>query len=312
MSLPDPPVLTGAPPELAAPLAAGTCADAPAAEALSDPRLAALVQDIDIPPQPELLAGLHRELSRAAPRLDMLVQLASYDVAVAAALLRVANAPLPGVAREPCTLRAAFERLGPQRCIAILGALVLRKVLPARGPALERFWDVAQRRALAMAWLARQHGLIEPDVAHTLGLFCDVGIAVLLKNLTTPSYRVTLAEANLGHRPFTEVEQARHGTDHARVGAELAASWGVSDEIVEAVALHHDYPRVFAEGSSPRLRALVALVLMADQVIQRESGRNRHGEWERAGGLALHALGLSPIEFELWADEVEAQLALSF
>lgn len=305
MPLPDFPALTGAPLDPAAPQPGG-------AEALSDPRLAALVQGIDIPPQPELLAGLHRELSRSVPRLDMLVQLASYDVAVAAALLRIANAPLPGVVREPCTLRAAFVRLGPERCMAILSALVLRKVLPVCGPALERFWDVAQRRALAMAWLARQHGLIEPDVAHTLGLFCDVGIAVLLKNVTTPSYRVTLAEANLGHRPFTEVEQARHGTDHARVGAELAASWGVSDEIVEAVALHHDYPRVFAEGSSLRLRALVALVLMADQVIQRQSGRNRHGEWERAGSLALHALGLSVIEFELWADEVEAQLALSF
>ncbi len=283
-----------------------------AAARLTDPRLADLVEDIGIPPQPELLARLHQELSRPAPRLDMLVQLASYDVAVAAALLRVANAPLPGVPRGPGTLRAAFERLGAERCIAILGALVLRQVLPAHGPTLERFWDVAQRRGLAMAWLARRHGLIEPDVAHTLGLFCDVGIAVLLQNCHTPSYRVTLAEANLGHRPFTEIERSRHGTDHAQVGAELARSWGVSDEIAQAVALHHDYPRVFGGSVAPRLRVLVALVLVADHIIQREAGLNRHREWQRGGRQALHALGLSESEFEAWADEVQAQLALSF
>ncbi|MEY8875942.1 MAG: HDOD domain-containing protein [Leptothrix sp. (in: b-proteobacteria)] len=278
----------------------------------SDPQLAALVSTIGIPPQPELLSRLHDELSRPEPRLDMLVQLASYDVAVAAALLKVANQRLPGVPRGAGTLRGAFERLGAQRCMAILGALVLRKVLPVRGPNLERFWDVAQRRSMAMAWLARSHGLIEPDVAHTLGLFCDVGIAVLQQQAQVPSYRVTLAEANLGHRPFTEVERGRHHTDHAQIGAELARSWGLSAEIVEAVALHHDYPRVFGGQTAERVRVLVALVLSADHIIQRQTGLNRHREWQRGGRQALHALGISDAVFEDWTDEVHAQMALAF
>jgi HD-like signal output (HDOD) protein len=240
----------------------------------------------------------------------MLVQLASYDVAIAAALLKVANARWPGVPRAAGTLRRAFEQLGNERCVAILSALVLRKVLPVRGPSLERFWDVAHRRSLAMSWLARLHGVIEPDVAHTFGLFCDVGIPVLIHRFDQPSYRVTLAEANLGRRPFTEVERARHGTDHAVVGAALAHSWGVSAEIVEAVCLHHDY-RVFSMPVAPRLRHLVALALVAERIIQRQQGRNRHGEWQRGGAQALLALGADDAAFDDWCDELHTQLALN-
>ena len=285
-------------------------ADPPAiAAAFDHGRLATLVTDIGIPPRPELLERLHTELLRPEPRLDMLVQLASYDVAVAAALLKVASARWPGVPRAAGTLRRAFEELGSARCVSILSALVLHKVLPAQGPALERFWDVAHRRSLAMSWLARQHGGVEPDVAHTFGLFCDVGIPVLMQRCTQPSYRVTLAEANLGQRPFTEVERSRHGTDHAVVGAALAHSWGVGSDIVEAVCLHHDY-RVFTQPVAPRLRTLVALALVAERYIQRQHGRNRHGEWARGGPQALLALGVSEAGFEAWCDELQSQFAL--
>ncbi len=273
------------------------------------PQLTALVRDIGIPPRPQLLERLHDELTRDAPRLDMLVQLASFDVAIAAALLKVANARGPGTRAGAGTLRRAFEQLGSKRCIAILSALVLRKVLPVQAATFERFWDVAHRRSLAMAWLARQLGVVEADLAHTFGLFCDVGIPVLLQRFLNPSYRVTLAEANLGHRPFTEVERARHGTDHAAVGAALAQSWGVSDEIVEAVAWHHDY-RVFTQPGRGRVAHLVALALVADRYLQRREGRNRHGEWQRGGQQALIALGAREADFNVWCDELESQLEL--
>ncbi|MGY0194759.1 HDOD domain-containing protein [Leptothrix sp. BB-4] len=280
------------------------------ADPLIDPQqLASLVRDIGIPPRPQLLERLHAELLREAPRLDMLVQLASFDVAVAAALLKVANARGPGTRAGAGTLRRAFEQLGSKRCIAILSALVLRKVLPVHGGTFERFWDVAHRRSLAMAWLARQLGVVEADVAHTFGLFCDVGIPVLLQRFDNPSYRVTLAEANLGHRPFTEVERSRHGTDHAAVGAALAQSWGVSEEIVEAVAWHHDF-RVYTQPGRARVAHLVALALVADRYLQRRQGRNRHGEWQRGGTQALLALGAGERDFDIWCDELESQLEL--
>ena len=110
---------------------------------------------------------------------------------------------------------------------------------------------------------------MEPDLAHSFGLFCDIGIPVLLPRFESPSYRVTLAEANLGHRPFTDVEFARHGTHHALVGATMAASWGLSDEIVQALALHHDYRCLGSKDVPERVQVLVALTLLAELIIQR-------------------------------------------
>lgn len=272
--------------------------------------LSALVADIGIPPCPEMLLRLHDELSRTEPRIDELARVAKTDVAVSAALLKAAYAPWAGLGSRRGTLAQAFERLGPVRCTALLSALVLRKVLPASGPSLERFWDVAHRRSVAMAWLARRHGAVAPDVAQTFGLFCDVGIPVLLQRFHTPSYRVTLAEANLGHQPFTEVERARHGTDHAVVGAALARTWGVSEDIVSAVCLHHDY-RVFTASPRHPSSVLVALALVAERMIQLHLGRNRHGEWPRGGAQALQSLGMSQADFEDWSDEVKTEMVLT-
>ena len=273
--------------------------------------LSALVADIGIPPCPEMLVRLQVELDRKPPRTEALARIAMTDVAVSAALLKAAYAPWTGRGRGRGTVAQAFERLGPVRCTALLSALVLREVLPAHGPSLERFWDVAHRRSVAMAWLARRHGEVEPDVAQTFGLFCDVGIPVLLQRFHAPSYRVTLAEANLGYRPFTEVERTRHGTDHAVVGAALARTWGAGEDIVEAVCLHHDY-RVLGMSCPQRPASLlIALALVAERMIQLHRGRNRHGEWLRGGPQALTTLGMSTDDFEDWSDEIRTQMVLS-
>lgn len=281
--------------------------------ALTDARLmAALVADIGIPPCPDMLLRLRAELLRPQPCSEALARIAMTDVAVCAALLKAAYAPWLGRSgRGRGTLAQAFERLGPQRCTALLSALVLREVLPAHGPSLERFWDVAHRRSVAMAWLARRHGAVEPDVAQTFGLFCDVGIPVLLQRFESPSYRVTLAEANLGHRPFTDVERGRHGTDHAVVGAALARSWGVGEDIVEAVCLHHDYRLLGASSRRRPASLLIALALVAERMIQLHRGRNRHGEWPRGGAAALDTLGLGERDFDDWSDEIRTQMVLS-
>lgn len=273
--------------------------------------LSVLVDEIGIPHCPDMLVRLRAELDRPAPRTEELARIAMTDVTISAALLKAAYAPWTQRGRGRGTVAQAFERLGPSRGTALLMALVLPDVLPAHGPSLERFWDVAHRRSVAMAWLARRHGAVEPDVAQTFGLFCDVGIPVLLQRYDTPSYRVTLAEANLGHRPFTEVERSRHGTDHAVVGAALARTWGVGEEIVEAVCLHHDY-RVLTVPHRDRVSSrLIALALVAERMIQLHRGRNRHGEWERGGSLALAALGMTMDDFEDWSDEIRTQMVLS-
>lgn len=275
------------------------------ARALDHAALGPLIKDIGIPPRPSLLADLQAEAARDDPDLHKLATLAASDVAVSAALLKLANSPLMGLSRSADNVLQAFMLLGMQTCMQLLTELALRQAVHQEGPALTRFWDVSAKRAHAMNMLSRRHGIGDARLAHSFGLFCDAGIPILIKRFVQPaSYLVTLADANASDEPFTDIEQARHQTDHTVIGALLSRTWGLSQTVTLAIRLHHDY-RVLekAEAAPASVQELVALGLVVERFIQAYAGLNRHAEWEKGGEAALHTLGLGQHEFEEWRDQ---------
>lgn len=288
-------------PSVASPAAAATPAD-PAS-------LEQVVRDIGIPSCPKVLVDLRTELARDEPRLPMLAGLASSDVALSAGLLKLANSALMGLSRKVDSVEQAFVMLGMQTCMSLLTEIVLRKTLPSEGLALTRFWDVSAKRAHAMSLLARHLIHVDGALAHSVGLFCDSGIPILIRRYVTPaSYLVTLAEANqCEDRLFTDVEQARHRMDHTIVGGLLANMWGLSAAAQVAIRSHHDYS-LLAPGSrlSEAARELVALSLIVERIIQTYAGLNRHVEWEKGGAAAMGALELDAASFKAWEAEAHA------
>ena len=57
-------------------------------------------------------------------------------------------------------------------------------------------------------------------------------------------YVQLLADAHLTMRPVFELEHERLRIDHAAVGGRLLSEWNFSEEIVTAVAFHHEPVRV--------------------------------------------------------------------
>lgn len=276
---------------------------------LNSDALAALVKDIGIPPRPSLLAELQKEVQRDEPRVRVLAGIAAADVAMSAALLKTANSPLLGLRRRAETVLEAFMLLGFHQCHVILTEISLRDLLVMEAPAMVRFWDVSSKRAHAMAYLARTKRVSTPAQAHTYGLFVDVGIPVLMRRFqhAPMNYLETLALANQGQAPFTAVERQRHQADHAVVGAMLARSWGVSQTVLLATWLHHDYHVWEATKPAPlppSVRELMALGLVAETIIQRYQGLNQHAEWARGGELAMKTLGLDEATLDAWCSEV--------
>jgi HD-like signal output (HDOD) protein len=157
---------------------------------------------------------------------------------------------------------------------------------------LTRFWDASDKRAMAMSALARDLRIATPDLAHTFGLFCDIGIPLLLTRY--PDYTETLKLANESvDVRFTTVEDQRHHTSHATIGALLAKNWGLSPDVAMAIRLHHEY-EIIADNITPdAIKGLVALSLVVEKVIQTYRHQNRHFEWEKGGTMALDALGIS-------------------
>ena len=154
-------------------------------------------------------------------------------------------------------------------------------MLRTDGPQLTRFWDVSAKRSYAMTLLARSLRGIDVDIAQSFGLFCDVGIPLLMHRF--PDYGRTLKASNDDtDRSFTEVEQASHQTDHALIGAIMGRSWGISQTVCLAIRLHHDYA-IFRDPHVPdSVARLIAMGLLAEVAIQRFAGLNESTEWKKA------------------------------
>jgi HD-like signal output (HDOD) protein len=67
---------------------------------LSDPGVDALVRDLGIPAQPQIVSALGQEMARPEPDLQRIVRIVASDVALTAAVLRVVNSPAYGLRRR--------------------------------------------------------------------------------------------------------------------------------------------------------------------------------------------------------------------
>lgn len=267
-----------------------------------------LVRNLGIPPRPQTLTDLQTEIASEDPDFRKIARLVSSDVALTAALLRIVNSPALALSRKCETLDQAVSMVGLRQINVMVTGLVLRKVLRCDGPQLTRFWDVSAKRAYSLGCMARELGGVEPDLAQTFGLFCDVGIPLLMRRFT--DYGETLKICNEEPvRSFTEVEQERHHTDHALIGGLMARSWGISPVLCTAIRLHHDYAVFHDPKVADAVLRLIAMGLFAEISIQRFAGMNVSNEWNKGGELAMGALMLSDQEAEDWIERLLADYA---
>ncbi len=270
---------------------------------LNEQGLDALVKSIEIPPRPRLLAEVQQEMASDDPDPRKIARLVSKDVAMSAALLKMANSVFFGLKHKAETIEQAAAFLGLTQCSSLLMGLITRKAINAEGPLLDRFWDVSTKRSLSMVRLAKVLRTCAPDVAHTFGLFCDIGIPLLMKRF--PDYVDTLEQANADcDNLFTASEDNKHNTNHTIIGSILADSWGLSNEVTFAIREHHNYG-IMQESMTPKIaKSLIALALVAERAIQLYEGLNHHVEWEKGGELALDVLNISEEEMIGLCDEL--------
>jgi HD-like signal output (HDOD) protein len=268
----------------------------------------ALIKSIGIPSRPTTLQRLQAEIAKEDPDFARVAHLVGSDVALSVAVLRVVNSPAYGLSRTCETLPQAISLLGLKALDGIVTGLMLRNVVRGEARQLTRFWDVSSKRAFAVARLARSLGLVDANLAQSFGLFCDVGIPLLMQRFA--DYGQTLQACNKEEvRSFTEVEQARHQTDHALVGAMMARSWGIAPALCLAIRLHHDYA-VFHDPKVPEtVTRLIAMGLVAEVAIQRFAGLNTSTEWNKGGDYAIGALILSEQDMEDWIERLQHDFA---
>ncbi len=276
-------------------------------EDLDQSRRRGPLQQIKIPPCPELLVQLQQAINAPEPDLGLVARIASSDVAMSATLLRIANGPLFKPVGLPCsTVGQAMNRIGLRESVSVMTSFMVQHAIPVNSPLLARFWQRSSMRAIAMATIAQQLPGMSPDLAHTFGLFLHVGMPVLLQSVR--GYGATMVEAGARiDRPYIATENANHKTDHAVVGALVARAWNLPPVLMGAIRLHHDFAALGHADIDPEVHTLVAAGLIAEYLMRRHEALPEDADWAAHHESAMDWLHVSWDDIAHWEEAARQQ-----
>lgn len=179
-------------------------------------------------------------------------------------VLKLANSAYFGVCRQIKTVSQATTLLGFQAIKSMVLASSVGKVLTAELPgyALEReaLWKQSQACAITARVISNKIKFPQPDQAYTAGLLRDIG-KVILDHYLNKQFQSVMDGVNEGNKSFIEVEEEILGFNHGQVGAKIAEKWKLPEDLVEAIAYHHQPEKA---QLNPKL---VAITHIADGLV---------------------------------------------
>ena len=265
--------------------------------------LGELVKDNLIPPRPIVVQQIQDEMAKAESDMRRIAQIVSQDVGLTVAVLRTVNSPVYGLSRRAESVDQAVGLIGLKQLGILVTALAMRSLLKGDNKMLGRFHDTSARRAQAMTRMAKLTGLVDVALAQTFGLFCDVGIPLLMHRF--PDYVQTLKKANEDEeRSFTAIEQEVHHTDHALIGALMVKSWGLPGSVALAIRLHHNYEVFLDPKVPPEVTRMVSMNIIAEESIQRFAQIHSNAEWDKGGDYVASTLAMDVAEVEEWIEQL--------
>jgi HD-like signal output (HDOD) protein len=248
--------------------------------------------------RPQLLAELQHEIERDEPNIRLIARIVEKDIALSGAFLKLTNSARFQRARKAETVEAALAGLGLNEIALLASSFLVRGTLPALPQhLLDRFWEMSTRRSIAMGFLAQELRAGSADVARCFGLFVHLGVPLLMERF--PDYAETLVQIeNSPDQSFTQIEDLRHQTNHAVIGALLASNWRLPDDVIKAIAYHHDSSVFGSSSLAKSVKRLIALGAISDLVI-------RHYMGLPPGAAILQAATLAQDELDIGNDELE-------
>ena len=223
---------------------------------MSNPQLKALVSQMDsLPSLPDVYFDLLEELRSDDSSVDRVGELISRDVSMTAKVLQLVNSSffaLP-VHVNDAGHAAALLGLNTLKPL-VLTASIFRQLEESR--VSQTFLETVLSHSMAVAGIGKQLAIAEQLDAESIdntfiaGALHDVGKVVLADNFGR-DYTVLCHKAKAQQTPIVELEIGQFGASHADVGGLLLGLWGLPQDIIEAVAFHHDPLTSVETGFSP-------------------------------------------------------------
>jgi diguanylate cyclase (GGDEF)-like protein len=254
----------------------------------------------NLPSLPAVAMQIVELAQQPEAELGQIARVISLDPALATKLLRIANSPLYASKRRVDNLRQALTLLGLNATLSLALGFTLNHTI--QQPWGQRFdyramWRRSILAATACRCLGEWSGMPRSEDLMLAGLVQDIGI-LALGQLEPDRYGQLLAGAGDNAR-LVELERETFGSDHARIGARLAAMWNLPAYLVDAIAE--------SESEHPRGEVALCVALsgpIADIWIHPEPERMRL----HAAELCQLHLGMDRMAFAELTAEVSAAI----
>jgi putative nucleotidyltransferase with HDIG domain len=234
-----------------------------------------------------------------------LARVISTDQVLAAQVLRWANSAYFGLSSAVVTVQQAIVVLG----LNVVEELIMTSSVsdqlnrPAPGYDLQHgeLWHHALGTAIGAKLISKQHRLQMDEEAYFAGLLCDIGKLVFERLLRETKINLAAVEEP---QSFLEVERAHFGLDHAMLGAEIARCWSLPEDLVNAIAHHHE---PHAAQDRPQLAAAIHVADVAMMLLG--IGVGIDGLLYPLDEQALQCLGMTGDDLIVLVDDVSGQLS---
>lgn len=241
------------------------------------------------------LAQLLRDEEAGPGEYEAVVQL---DPALTANILRIANSAFFALSRRISSVHDAVTLLGTRRLFEVASMAAVQAVVPPKLPGYAidsaNYWSHSLAVAVLAERLAKERRLAVPALTFTSGLLHDIGKLVISAFLASRLDQLR-ALLDADQRPLDACEREILGADHAEIGAELAQHWHLPEQVVWAIA-HHHQPSLLPDGSpNPTLDLVHAADCLAHTL---GFGADVAGLQRTVDAQAMTRLGLRQVDLE--------------
>jgi putative nucleotidyltransferase with HDIG domain len=252
------------------------------------------------PGMPTTAAKLMPLLRDSASNIAPVEDLIKYDPGLTANLLKLTNSAYFGLPARISSVHQAILLLGRKRLLQLVTTMcmsgLMKKSVPGYDLPQGGLWRHSVAVAVAADRLVQSLNITQADEVFTAALLHDIGKMVLgdyvqedLENI-----REMVAKGI----SFEVAEFVVLGTNHADIGARILNNWSMPEELVQAVAWHHDPDQC---QNHCRLSDLVHVANIA--VCGIGGGKSANDLFSEASSNVIARLGLGPSDIGALAEQ---------
>jgi HD-like signal output (HDOD) protein/GGDEF domain-containing protein len=245
--------------------------------------LSELARCDSLPSLPAIAARIIELTQDPDVKLDDLAALIQNDQALAAKILRTVNSSYFGLRQRCGSIERALALMGlsPVRSL-VLGFSLVDTVGADDQLAFDfvAYWRRGLLTAMGAKAFGQAKGFASADEAFLGGLLQDVGMIVLHRALGD-RYESILERAGGIHSDLLALEINELETHHADVGAMLAETWKLPEELVLCVR-YHERPTAAPQQVASLVRCVALGNLVHDALVETDPAPALRGLYEKA------------------------------